>query len=52
MISVTKGKPACMARMCGANVNGISPRSSGRTGVASTVCVSEDILAGVGWDKG
>ncbi len=52
MISVPKGRPACMAMMCGAKVKGMSPRSSGRAGVASTACVSEDILADVGWEEG
>lgn len=52
MKSVTKGRPACMARMCGAKVKGMSPRSSGRAGVASTAFASEDILADVGSEEG
>lgn len=38
-----------MARTCGAKVKGISPRSSGRTGATSVLCVPEDVLADVGW---
>ncbi len=52
VISVPKGRPACMATMCGAKVKGMSPRSSGRARVASTAGVSEDILADVGWEEG